>query len=398
MLKYIVIYRVCLFLYLKRIISLAVFHMPLNQFRIPIIMAYTMPLPSSLPQDRVVLTADTAIGKTVWERHSAGFPARGLRLRHADIASLSANEQNKLLADARFLVVDCLRVDSEILNAARNCVAIIRVGDGYDNIDMDYATRHGIICCNQPGIWSYETAEYAFILGLMQLRRIPQLLNAHLHPEVPRNFRQLIDEHGPINNARGITVGIIGFGRIGREVTRLYGRIVKQIYITDTHATPAQLRRFARREHLRATLRHAPLDATLAASDILSLHIPADDRNHHLLSEQQFAGMKSTAIVVNCARGAIIDGQALHSAVAERRLGGAMLDITVPDPLPADHPLHQLEHIHITPHFAWYSDDALERMCRSVCDTVIALALRKIPPCAINASLIARDRMRLRSQ
>lgn len=345
---------------------------------------------------KMVLATDTAIDSSAWDERRQRLASHSLLLRHERLSQFPSADQQQLLAEARFLVIDTLRVNQAIINAAPNCAGIIRVGDGYDNIDVVSATEQGIICCNQPGIWSYETAEYAYLLGLMQLRRIPQLITDHLRPPGGmRPFRQVIGDYAPISTARNITVGIVGFGRIGQAVCSLYGQLVQRILISDPHATAASLRRFARRGTSRATLHAAPLQRLLAESDILTLHIPMRPQNRHLLSDTAFAQMKPTAIIVNCARGGLIDSDALYRAVTNNQIASAALDLTDPDPLPADHPLRKSDRIHITPHFAWYSDDAVRRMSQSITDTVIALSQRRIPSCALNATNIARDRMRI---
>ena len=341
-----------------------------------------------------VLTGDSMIAHTIWHEYSTSFSENNLALRHSQLTPFVMPACQNILQDTVFLIVDRSIVDAPMLDAASRCCAVIRTGDGYDNIDIDYATKKGIICCNQPAIWSYETAEYAFALGLMQLRYINQLLQA------PANIShtQLIDRYTPSYTMPDISVGIVGFGNVGRAICKMYGQFVKSIYVVDPHITQAKMQNFRTQEHVRAALHCASFAQVLAHADILSLHIPAHPQNRHIISHREFAQMKRTAILINCSRGSLVDSRALRQAIEQDEIAYAVLDTTDPEPLPADHVLRTSGRVSISPHFAWHSDASLRRMCRSICTTVLTLARGDIPQCALNNDAIPPQHMRIKQR
>ena len=262
-------------------------------------------------------------------------PYEELRRRTADADGLLS-----LLTD---------RVDAELIDASPKLRAIANYAVGYDNIDLAAAATRGIPIGNTPDVLTDATADLAFTLLLAAARRLPDAI-ASVHAGdwltwEPSGFLGY-DVHGA-------TLGIIGFGRIGRAVAR-------------------------RAEGFEMTVLHSdigegtPLDELLERSDFVSIHTNLTEDTHHLINAAALARMKPTAVLINTARGPIIDQAALATALREGQIGGAALDVTDPEPLPADDPLLQVPNIIVAPHIASATHTARERMAQLAVDNLIA--------------------------
>lgn len=250
-------------------------------------------------------------------------------------------------------------VDAELIAGAPRLQAISCYSVGTDNIDIPAATARGLQVGNTPGVLTDATADFAFALLLAQARRVVEgqaLVNGGAwitwEPEL------LL---GP--EVHGATLGIIGFGRIGQAVgKRAEGFDIRVLHTSESGGTP-----FA---------------DLLAESDFVSLHCPLTEDTRGLIGEGELRSMKDTAILVNTARGPIVDTMALDRALREGWIGGAALDVTDPEPLPVGHPLREAPNLLITPHIASASHTAREAMADIAVDNLLAaLAGRPMPQC-----------------
>ena len=234
------------------------------------------------------------------------------------------------------------RIDDELLDAAGPQLKVVsNFAVGFDNIDVPALTRRRIPAGNTPGVLTETTADLAFALLMAAARRIPESVD-YVRDGRWKTWGPMllmgVDVHGG-------TLGIIGFGRIGREMARRGRGFGMRILYHDVHpATPED------EAELGAT--RVEMDELLAASDFITLHVNLTDETHHLIDAGALAAMKPTAVLVNTSRGPVVDPAALETALREGEIFAAGLDVTEPEPLPADHPLVALPNCVVVPHIA----------------------------------------------
>jgi D-3-phosphoglycerate dehydrogenase len=233
-------------------------------------------------------------------------------------------------------------ITPEVLPRLPGCRVILRTGTGTDNIPVDEATRLGIIVANTPEAAMHQVAEHAIGLLFAVIRQIAV---------GDRQIRGGIwDRHRawPGWHLCGQTLGLIGFGRIARLVARKMRAMELAIVACDPAVDQPVME-----EH---GVDKVDLDELLARSDYVSIHAPLSERTTHLLGERELRLMRRRAVLINTARGAIIDQRALYRALSEGWIAGAGLDVLENEPPPVDDPLLGLENVVLTPHIAGYSD------------------------------------------
>jgi glyoxylate reductase len=251
-------------------------------------------------------------------------------------------------------------VDAGLLDAARRLRAISNYAVGVDNVDLDAATARGIPVGNTPGVLTDTTADLAVALMLGISRHLVEG-DAYVRRGEWRTWETgLLLGH----DLHGATVGILGFGRIGQAVARrLEGFGCEVLYSSRSGG--------------------APLDELLERSDFVSIHSPLTPETRGLIGDGALARMKPTAYLVNTARGPIVDSHALARALHEGRIAGAALDVTDPEPLPADHPLLEAPNLLVLPHLGSATHATRERMADMAVDNLLAgLAGERMPHCA----------------
>jgi glyoxylate reductase len=226
-----------------------------------------------------------------------------------------------------------LRVDEELLGRAPKLRIAANIARGFDNLDLDAMTRHGVWGSNVPDAFTAPTAEVALGLILMVTRKLAE------SARFVRDGQWTSFEPGRWDGQTlvGKTLGLIGFGKIGQATAaRAAGFGLRVIYHQRTRITAAGAE-------------WAPLDELLRASDIVSLHVPATPQTRHLIDDAALAAMKPGAILINTARGAVVDEAALMRALQSGRLGGAGLDVTEFEPR-VEEALRRQPNVVITPH------------------------------------------------
>jgi glyoxylate reductase len=237
-------------------------------------------------------------------------------------------------------------VDQALLDAAPDLRAISNYAVGTDNVDLDAATRRGIPVGNTPDVLTDATADLAFALLLALARRLP---------EGERDVRdgQWVTFEPDRNlgaEVSGATLGIVGYGRIGKAVARRAEGFGMEILHTKDVA----------------------LEELLERSDFVSLHCPLTPETRHLIDDAALARMKPTALLVNTARGPIVDTAALERALHERAIAGAALDVTDPEPLPPDHPLLEAPNLLVVPHIGSATVRTRHKMTELAVDNLLA--------------------------
>ncbi len=268
--------------------------------------------------------------------------AGAARLRadpHVDAVFAEGQDRVCLLESVRdaaaLIVRSGSRVDAELIAAGAGLRVVGRAGVGVDNIDLDAAAERGIAVVNTPEANTLAAAEHAFALLLATARRVT---DAHNSLAAGRWDRK---QYVGVQLA-GATLGLVGFGRIGRAVGHRALAFEMAVLTTDPYI-PADVAR----QH---GARMVELSELLAASDFVSLHAVAQEDGSALLDETAFASIKPGAIVVNAARGSLIDSAAARAALDDGRLAGLGLDVYDPEPPPPDHPLIRHPRVVHTPH------------------------------------------------
>jgi glyoxylate reductase len=252
------------------------------------------------------------------------------------------------------------RVDAELLDLCPRLRVVSNYAVGFDNIDIPAATARGIPVGNTPGVLTETTADFAFTLLLAAARRVVEGVD-YVRAGRWQTWGPLLLT-GP--DVHGATLGLVGLGRIGAEMAKRARGFDMRVLYTDV----------VRREDLEASLglRYATLDEVLREADFISLHTPLMPETHHLIGMAQLRAMKPTAILINTSRGPIVDCDALAEALRAGDIGGAALDVTEPEPLPADHPLVTLPNCIIVPHIASASHATRAAMARIAAENLIA--------------------------
>ncbi|MBA2558184.1 MAG: D-glycerate dehydrogenase [Chloroflexi bacterium] len=264
------------------------------------------------------------------------------------------------------------RVDDELLDAAGPRLKVVsNYAVGFDNVDVPACTRRGIPVGNTPGVLTETTADLAFSLLMAAARRLTEGYD-YVRAGRWKTWGPMLLLGPDVHHA---TLGVVGFGRIGREMAqRARGFDMRVLYHDTERADPADERRLA--------ACFAEMDELLAESDFLSLHTNLTADTRHLMNAAAFARMKPTAILINTSRGPVVDQAALYEALRQGRIGAAALDVTDPEPMAADDPLLSLPNCLVVPHIASASHATRARMAEMAAANLLAgLRDQPIPTC-----------------
>lgn len=280
-----------------------------------------------------------------------------------------ATTLTRLAKDADAIIANWAKVTSEVLAAATQCILVARTGIGLDNIDVEFATRRGMLVTNVPDYCVSEVAEHALALILALGRKV-----AFYHHQTKSGVYDLAA--GPVlRRLEGQTVGIIGLGNIGRSLA------------AKAAALGFQVLAYSRRPHdIPPNINCVPLDRLLSESDYVSLHVASTPETRHLIGHNQFALMKPTAYLINTARGAVLDEQALASALLAGRIAGAALDVQEQEPPDLSRPPYSDPRVIVTPHAAFSSVEAVTELRRRVSRQVVDALSGRTPENVANAS------------
>lgn len=272
---------------------------------------------------------------------------------------VTAGEPGRLEAElprAHALVVRSdTKVTAERIATAPNLMVVGRAGTGVDNIDVDAATRRGVAVLTAPGANTVSTAEHTIALLLALLRRIPWAAESMQQGRWDR-------KRFAGSELAGKRLGVIGLGRIGARVARVAKAFGMQVAAYDPYLTADRAEALG--------VERMELDDLLRVADVVTLHLPLTDDTRHLMNRERLRALKPGAVLVNAARGALIDDAALAEAVQSGHLAGAALDVFDPEPLPAESPLRGSDRILLTPHLAASTSEAQDRVATEICGYV----------------------------
>ncbi|BEU88460.1 C-terminal binding protein [Selenomonas sp. TAMA-11512] len=246
--------------------------------------------------------------------------------------------------DAVALLDQYAPITRKVMESLPNLKAVGRYGVGVNTVDLDAATELGICVLNVPDYCQDEVSNHAFALLLACSRKLTVLSDQVQSGEWDYKIGK------PIFRLRGQTLGLVGFGRIPRMVAEKAKAFSLRVVAYDPYVLEADAAALG--------VELVSIDALLETSDLVSLHVPLTKDTQHLINEERLAKMKPTAILVNTSRGPLVDELALCRALKDGKLAGAGLDVTENEPLEKESELRGLPNVIITPHVAWYSEEA----------------------------------------
>lgn len=298
---------------------------------------------------RVVVTDATFPGV---EREEAAARAQGAEFqRHA---CKTAEEVAEAVRGADVAVVQFAPLTRAAISGLAPGATAIRYGVGYNNFDIAALNEHGVKAAYVPDYCTAEVADHTAASILALLRKLPAL-----DASVRKGDWAAVAVSRPLKSFSETTVGFLGFGRIAQEVA--------------ARLAPFGFRFLAHDPYFKGSfpgLELTDLPGLLAQSDALTLHAPATPETTGIINAATLAQMQPTAVLVNTARGDLIDEPALAAALTAGKLAGAALDVFQTEPLPADNPLRQAPNLLLGPHAAWYSEVAVERLQSLVADEI----------------------------
>lgn len=271
-------------------------------------------------------------------------------------------------ADA--LMVTLERVTAPIIESMTRCRVISRAGTGLDSIDIPAATARGIWVAYVPDYSIDEVSTHAIALLLTQARGLIPLISG------TRRGQWDPMASGPVHRLCEQTLGVVGFGRIGQATAQKGRGLGLRVLVYDPELNEEALARIG--------VRAVNLETLARESDYISLHTPLVDSTRHLVNAEFLSQMKPTAYLINAARGPLVDGDALLAAVQNGQIAGAALDVLAIEPPAADSPLLREERILITPHSAWYSEEAKIEMRSRAAEEVVRVLRGERPRAPAN--------------
>ncbi len=270
------------------------------------------------------------------------------------------------------------QVTEEMIAAATRLVVIGRAGTGVDNVDLEAATRRGIVVVNAPYGNTISVAEHTLGMLMAIVRYIPRadaaLRQGHWEKESCQGVQ-----------LRGKVLGIVGLGRVGAAVARRALGLEMEVVTYDPFVTPERAAQLG--------ARWVPWRELLQISDAVSLHLPESEQTRGMVGEPELRQMKPTAYLINCSRGSVVDERALAKVLEEGRLAGAAVDVFSEEPPPASHPLLRCDNVVLTPHLAGCTAEAHRDTAVDVAQQVLDVLAGRVPRYPVNAPALSPDEL-----
>lgn len=268
------------------------------------------------------------------------------------------------------------RIDGPVLDRHPQLKVVSNFAVGFDNVDVPAATQRGVAVCNTPNVLNDATAEMAFTLLTAAARRVVESAD-YVRDDKWKTWgpKLLLGQ-----DLTGATLGIVGFGRIGKKLARMVSGFDMTVLVNDVYYDPDAERELG--------VRYVSLNELLQQSDFVSLHVLLNAETHHLIGREQLATMKPTAVLINAARGPVVDTDALVHALETGQIFAAGLDVTDPEPLPADHPLVTLPNCTVVPHIASATVTSRDNMATLAAANVLDVLNGREPQAIVNPEVL----------
>ena len=286
---------------------------------------------------------------------------------------LTEEELKQVIRDVDALIVGIDRITDEVLKHANRLKVIANHGVGFDNIDLEAATKRGIPVVYSPHANADSVADFTLGLIIALLRKI---VDAHLATKSGK-FR--------LKKFLGVelcnkVIGIIGFGQIGSRVAQRALSFGMKVITYDPYVKEEVLAKF--------NARKVSLEELLRTSDIVTIHVPLTEKTRNLIGEKELKLMKSGAVLINTARGGIVNENALYKALREGWIAGAAIDVYEKEPPSKDNPLFKLDNIIVTPHIAFFTKEAVRRMDMMIAQDIVNVLQGKKPKNIANPEVL----------
>jgi len=296
-------------------------------------------------------------------------------------SGISREEIEQIIPECQGLIIrSATKVDDVLIGLARELKVIGRAGTGVDNIDINAATKHGILVMNSPGGNTITTAEHTVAMMLALARSIPQATISMRAGKWEKS--KFIG-----TEIRGKTLGIIGIGKIGGVVARLAQGLGMRVIAYDPYLTQEAA--------LRKKVEEVTLEQIYQNSHFITVHTPLTDATRGMVGRDAFRMMRDGVFILNCARGGIIDEDALLEAIQAGKIAGAALDVFAAEPLPSDHPFRQSEKIILSPHLGAATAEAQTQVAIDIAEQVSEYLLRGIIRGAVNLPSVSAEVLEL---
>ncbi len=285
------------------------------------------------------------------------------------------------------VVIVRAQLPDDIFSTAPTLIGAVRHGAGVDMIPIDQATNAGVMVANIPGVNANAVAEHT-VRSMLQLARRSEMVSRQLRGLTSANLTQQWNSARAVTNAgielSGRTVGIIGFGNVGQSIAKIcalgFGMKVLAFTRSDISSQSHAIR--------------AALPQLLESSDYLVLACPLTTQTRGMIGKKELALLPKSSVLINVARGPVVDELALINALQTKQIAGAALDVFDNQPLPADHPFWSMENVSITPHVAGISEDSMLAMGNGVVEAVAQILNGKVPANCINPQATALFKQR----
>ena len=283
----------------------------------------------------------------------------------------------KVLEDADALIVIDRKIEKEHIDAMKKCRLILALEVGYDFIDVEYATKKGIIVSNVPAYCTNEVAVHAFTLLLAVNRKLKNLMAETETGGWNYNVGK------PLYEVGGKILGIIGLGRIGRRVVPKAKGFDMEVGAYDPYLSDDIF-------ELLGVKRYYDLSDILKESDFLTIHVPLTGETFHMIDEEELSIMKKNSILINTSRGKVVNKKALYKACSKGIIAGAGIDVLEKEPPDRDNPILNCKNIIVTPHVAWYTESSIEKLKIQGMEEVIRVLNGKRPWYIVNPDVLSK--------
>lgn len=292
------------------------------------------------------------------------------------------------VGDADIVLVNMAKFSDKVISGLVNTKVILRHGIGYDNVDVKAATRNGIIFANEATASSEDVAEHAVMLIFEAYKK------KHVQDRMLKDWARTgiwsSKKIHPLYRMKGKTLGIVGCGNIGSRVLKKMSGFGLNILVCDPYLSKKRLKELG--------IKHTPFDEVLRKSDIVTIHVPVTDETRGMFNIKKFSLMKSSAVIINTARGPIVKTQDLIRALKEGMIAGAALDVFEKEPPAKDSGLLKMDNVILSPHIAWYSEEGGWDIRVMIMDDVRAFLKGRPPRFVVNHEVFRSKNLRFKGK
>jgi len=308
----------------------------------------------------------------------------GINFAFYQLKDASPSRIIECVRDADIVLVNMAKFSENVISGLEKVKVILRHGIGYDNVDVQAATRNGIIFANEATASSEDVAEHAVMLILETYKK--KLIQDKILKDWIRTGKWSSRRIHPLYRMKGKTLGIVGCGNIGSRVLKKMSGFGLNILVCDPYLSKKRLDELG--------IKHTPFDEVLKKSDIITIHVPVTRETRGMFNLEKFSLMKKSAVIINTARGPIVKTQDLIRALKEGMIAGAGLDVFEKEPPYADFELLKMDNVIISPHIAWYSEEGGWDIRRMIMDDVRAFLKGQAPRFVVNPEVFKKKNLR----